>query len=149
MLRTLRRENREKGFTLIELMIVVAIIGILAAVAIPAYMTYIQKARITALVYPGLHSIQTNLGLYYATNNRFPSSTDTNAIMMDDANTDFFTTDFGANSLTITINGRTVDSRLSKLHGLVLTARPDTVDGKIKEWVLSGNLALKLGLQKE
>jgi type IV pilus assembly protein PilA len=62
--------NKTKGFTLIELMIVVAIIGILAAVALPAYQTYTEKARYSEVVL-GAKSVKDAVDVCFQTRGDF------------------------------------------------------------------------------
>ena len=64
----------EKGFTLIELMIVVAIIGILAAVALPAYQDYTVRAKVSEVILAA-SSGKVPVAEFYQTYNRLPGTT--------------------------------------------------------------------------
>ena len=69
--------RRERGFTLIELMIAVAIIGILAAIALPAYQDYVREARRTE-AQADMMDIQLQAEKYRANNTTYPSTADVN-----------------------------------------------------------------------
>jgi len=66
--------KNQKGFTLIELMIVVAIIAILAAIALPAYSDYTKKAKVSEVILAA-SAVRTAVSEYAAGNGALPPAT--------------------------------------------------------------------------
>jgi type IV pilus assembly protein PilA len=68
----MKMQNVQKGFTLIELMIVIAIVGILAAIALPAYQDYTVRAKMSEPL-ATLAEAKTTIAEYYSANGQLPT----------------------------------------------------------------------------
>lgn len=73
MIRRIQMETSERGFTLIELMIVVAILGFLVTIALPAYQDYVIRTKISEVMVFA-DAARTNLSDYYMSAGRMPDS---------------------------------------------------------------------------
>lgn len=96
------KKTKQSGFTLIELMIVVGIIGVLSAIAIPAYKSYLLKTEAnTAVSVP--RTLLTNIDLFIQEKGKFPNSTEAADLEEIGANTDMSA--MGTISITPTSTG--------------------------------------------
>lgn len=69
----------QKGFSLIELMIALTIVGILAAVALPPYLNFVIRARMTEALLE-MSKVKTDLAVFYAGHDRFPINAEERAV---------------------------------------------------------------------
>jgi type IV pilus assembly protein PilE len=97
--------NQHKGFTLIEIMIVVAIIGILMAIAIPAYGNYVKRAKITEAV-GALSEMRVKLEQYFQDNRTYVGACGTTGVAALPASSKSF--DFACPSASLTATGYVV-----------------------------------------
>ena len=122
-------KNIQKGFTLIELMIVVAIIGILAAIAIPAYSDYTERAKVSELVTIA-SACKASVSEYYQAQGIFPNNNETAGCGNTQTNKIQSITVAGGTAASGTI---TVVSNLPKATGsYVLLGTPTNTDSV--EW---------------
>lgn len=153
----LSKMRDSKGFTLVELMVVVAIIGILAAVAVPYYQKYINKARFTAKVLPAARVIMDDEATAWSLNNgAFPTAGTNYTTFQQDADFSCIngggTFDPALGQLTFQIDSTTHPNTcggLTALNTQQMIWTAETSGGKIIGWTMTGSLAVTLGLSTE
>jgi type IV pilus assembly protein PilA len=127
-------KSMQKGFTLIELMIVVAIIAILAAIAIPAYQNYLIRSQVSeGLSLAG--GLETGTIEYYSNRGVWPPSNESAGVAKAGSIVGSYvsnvTTGNGTGLITITYSGPKANAKIS---GKTLELSPFSKDGGSFAW---------------
>ncbi|MBS1156508.1 MAG: pilE [Proteobacteria bacterium] len=119
---TPRAPGSMTGFTLIELMIVVAIIGILAAIAVPSYSQYVARSKITEAI-SELASYRVRMEQWFQDNRSYQNAASTGCGAATVSNAKYFSFACTATtSITFTVTATATDASLS---GLVYSVDQD------------------------
>ena len=128
----------QQGFTLIELMIVVAIIGILAAIAIPAYQDYTARAQMSEAM--SLASgVRTSVSEYYQNTGDFPANNASAGVAEATDITGKYVEKVSVTNGHITATLRNSAPVNNNIRGATLTLRPVTATPGSLEWRCEGS----------
>ena len=123
-----------QGFTLIELMIVVAIIAILAAIALPAYSDYMKKAKVSEVILAASAS-RTAISEYVAGNNALPPATWT-----PESNASEYVSGVAWDGTSITATAQAIGTGVD---GNTIVLTPDATNvanGVVSGWTCNGTI---------
>ncbi len=130
--------KNNQGFTLIELMVVVIVVAILAAIGIPSYADYVRRGRITEAI-SGLSEMRVKLEQYFQDNRTYVGACAAGTVAALPANSAYFT--FTCPTLTATTYGVTATGA-GNMNGFIYTldqSNTRRTTGLPSGWSGSGN----------